>query len=408
MPRQSKGARLYLRKGRIDGATGKPLPDIWFIRDGNIQRSTGCSAACRGEAEKALAEYIASKWTPQAAAPASRGDPAQVTVDDIVALYAQEKAPKSADPVATGVRLAAILDWWSGKTLSEVTRTNCAAYVVHRCRQAVRSFKDVSKARKVTPQGARRELEDLSAAIGWWDGEHHLMRRPKVFLPEKPESPRDALSRSQAAALLWAAMGWRKQGDGTWKRLSKSARANRHHLRRFVLLGLYTGTRPGVLPKLLWVESPTQAWVDLEKGWIYRRGKAERDHVTKKRPMIRIPKRLLAHMERWARLDAKLNEKRKKAGLPPVTSVLHHGGEPISGKIRRGYAGVSHDAGLAPEITPHWHRHTAATWLMERNVDLGRAAQYLGMTVATLEKHYGHHRPDHQSDVLAAIGKGGR
>jgi hypothetical protein len=415
MPRETKGARLYLRKGRTDSKTGQALPDVWVIRDGNVQRSTGCGPDSRGEAEKALAEYIAGKWAPEARSAASRSDPAQVTVDDVVALYAEEKAPKTADPVATGVRLSAILDWWTGKTLSEVTRSNCAAYVEHRCTQPIRGFKDPKKARNVTPQGARRELEDLSSAIGWWDAEHHLTRRPKVILPEKPESPRDALSRSQAAALLWAAMGWRKlspeeskkQGR-TWVRLGASARANRAHLRRFVLLGLYSGSRPGVAPKLLWVESPQQAWVDLEKGWIYRRGKAERDHKTKRRPLIRIPRRLLAHMERWARLDAKLNEERRKKRLEPVTTVLHHGGAPLTGKIRRGFAGIVADAGLDGAISPHWMRHTAATWLMERNVDLLKAAQYLGMTVATLEKHYGHHRPDYQSDVLDAVGRGGR
>lgn len=408
MPRETKGARLYLRKGRKDSKTGQALPDVWVIRDGSVQRSTGCGPDCRREAERKLAEYIAERFEPAKAPAASRSDPAQVPVDAVLALYLNEKAPSAADPGATATRLLALQDWWTGKKLSEVTRSNCNAFVEHRCSQPIKSFKDPRKARKVTPQGARRELEDLSAAIGWWDAEYHLTRRPKVTLPDKPESPRDALSRDQAAALLRAAMGWRKGEDGKWERLGLSARANRAHLRRFLLLGLYTGSRPGVAPKLLWVESPNQAWVDLEKGWIYRRGKDERDHRTKRRPMIRIPRRLLAHMERWARLDAKLNEGRRKQGLGPVTTVLHHGGAPITGKIRRGFAGMVADAGLPEEITPHWMRHTAATWLMEADVPSHKAGQYLGMTPATLEKCYGHARPDHQSDVLDAVGRGGR
>jgi hypothetical protein len=32
------------------------------------------------------------------------------------------------------------------------------------------------------------------------------------------------------------------------------------------------------------------------------------------------------------------------------------------------------------------------------------SAAYLGMTVATLEKHYGHHRPDYQAQASRAIG----
>jgi integrase len=100
-------------------------------------------------------------------------------------------------------------------------------------------------------------------------------------------------------------------------------------------------------------------------------------------------------MRRWREAD-----KRNAS----VVSVLHHGGEPIAGKIRTGFEGCVRDAGLPPEITPHWLRHTAATWLMERGAEMWEAAAYLGMTVTTLEKHYGHHRPDHQAGAVRAIG----
>jgi integrase len=270
--------------------------------------------------------------------------------------------------------------------------------------QPIKAFKK-SAPRMVTAQGARRELEDLSSAIGYWDDEHHLARRPKVWLPEKPESPRDAMTRSQCAALLWGAMGWRKGKDGKWKRLKKSARANRDHLRRFIVIGIYTGTRPGVIPKLLTHVSAVQAYTDLADGMIYRRGKAEKDHKTKRRPMVRCPDRLLAHMRRWARLDAALNAKRKKEDLPPIISVLHHGGRPITGRIRRAFASCVADAGLPAEITPHWLRHTCATLLMEqKGVDVWEAAAFTGMTVQTLEKCYGHHRPDHQAAARKAAG----
>lgn len=52
---------------------------------------------------------------------------------------------------------------------------------------------------------------------------------------------------------------------------------------------------------------------------------------------------------------------------------------------RKGYANAIADAGLDPDITPHWHRHTCATWLMEQDVKPRLAAQYLGMTVRMLE-----------------------
>lgn len=54
------------------------------------------------------------------------------------------------------------------------------------------------------------------------------------------------------------------------------------------------------------------------------------------------------------------------------------------------------------DVTPHTLRHTCATWLMERGADMWQAAGYLGMTVAILERVYGHYRPDFQSSGVIA------
>lgn len=418
MSRRPKGPRLYLRQGRVHARTGKPVPDVWVIRDGSVERSTGFSADELGAAEQALATYIAAKWTPgpKDEAGVHSGDPAHIFVAELLALYLDEKAPKAPDPSAVGARIKALLAWWGKKRLSDVKRSTCQAYVEHRMTQPIAAARDKATARRVSAQGARRELEDLSAAIGYWAGEHPLTSRPKVTLPPKPESSRDALTRAQAARLLMAARGYKLDGQGPegrpkWKRLRDSGPANRAHIKRFILLGLYTGTRPGVIPKLLWEESLHQAWVDLDAGIVYRRGKRERDHKTKRRPLVRLPSRLLAHLRRWRAADLRAQERRREAlkrtGEDPNTfalsSVLHHGGRPISGKIRRGFEGCVRDAGLPEEVTPHWMRHTAATWLMERGCDPWEASGYLGMNVKTLLDHYGHHRPDHQASARLAM-----
>lgn len=408
MSRRSKGPRLYLRAGRIHPRTGQPIPDIYYIRDGSTQVSTGCGPGALADAERQLAEYIAAKWSPVAADPESErtGDPASIYVAEVLALYLTDKTPFAPDPAAVRARFKALNAFWGdGKTLADVKRSVCQEYVAWRITQPIASAKDPTTARRVSPQGARRELEDLSASIGHWAGEHPLNRRPKVWLPEKPESARDALTRSQAALLLLAAMGWYRDDKGKWKRRGLSARANREHLRRFVLVGLYTGTRPGVVPKLLWEESPTSAWVDLDDGVIYRRGRDEREHKTKKRTLVRIPDRLLAHLRRWRDMDKIEMARRAREGLPTSNNVLHHGGQPITSRIRRGYAACVADAGLPDDVTPHWHRHTAATWLMERDAKPWDAAGFLGMTMKTLEDNYGHHRPGHQSSALKAMGR---
>jgi integrase len=405
MPRQTKGPRLYLRRGRIDNRTGRALPDVFYIRDGTTEVSTGCGPGSVPEAERALAAYIAEKWAAPARTADSRSDPAKVLVAEVLALYVTEKARKlKRDGATTAAFVQRLLEWWGDKTLADVRRSTCNAYVAHRIAQPNRNFtKNPDQAPRVSKETARCELECLSAAIGYWDGEDKLTVRPTVELPDKGESQREALTRSQAAALLWAAMGHRRRADGSWERLGRSARANRAHLRRFLLIGLYTGSRPGVTTRLLWQESPLNAWADLDGGMIWRRGKGEADSATKRRPVVRLPRRLLAHLQRWRAADQKAATKDR-----PLLAVIHHGGEPLAGKIRTGFEGIVRDAGLDPDITPHWLRHTCATWLMERGVSTWDAAAFTGMTAAVLEAHYAHHRPGHQGAARVALGVSGK
>lgn len=400
MPRPAKGPRLYLRRGRLHSRTGERLPDVYVIRDGSTESSTGCGPQQLEAAERALGDYIAAKFKAPALAADSRRDPAQVLVAEVVALYSQDKAAVSSLDAATFDRfIANLLAWWGDKTLADVRRSTCQAYAKHRQNQPDARYKDPATAPKVSSETARRELEVLSAAIGYWHGEDTLTTRPVIWLPDKLESPRDALTRSQAARLLKASLGWRliqeKDKPDRWERRGGSAIANRAHLRRFILIGLYTGTRHSAMRALLWEEALTQAWVDLDKGMIYRRGRGERE-TTKRRPVVKVPPRLLAHMRRWREMDRKRND-------VPHT-VIHHGGEPLAGKIRTGFEGCVRDSGLSAEVTPHWMRHTAATWLMEGGAEMWLASAYLGMSTATLEKHYGHHRPDYQAEAAKASG----
>ncbi len=426
MPRHAKGARLYLRPGKREHGSGRFLADTYVIRDGATEIGTGCGPGQLAQAERELTRYLnhkamgvgsnaepASAPTPPApngpAAAVSppgdpRRDPTRVLVAEVLALYSTERAASSGlEPSTFDGFIRNLLDWWDDRTLDDVKRSTCRAYAAHRQSQAKRRYKNTRTAPKVSSETARRELEELNSAVAHWDGEHKLSQRPKVWLPDKKESPRDALTRGQAARLLKAAMGWRLKADGVWERLPSSSRKNRLHLRRFILMGLYTGTRHNVMRLLLWEEALDRAWVDLEKGMIYRRGRGERE-TNKRRPVVRLPRRLSAHMRRWREIDrGREIELRRNDQAFRLDSVLHHGGRPLAHKIRTGFEGCVRDAGLASEITPHWMRHTAATWLMEGGADMWAAAGYLGMSVTTLEKHYGHHRPDYQDQAVRAI-----
>jgi integrase len=67
------------------------------------------------------------------------------------------------------------------------------------------------------------------------------------------------------------------------------------------------------------------------------------------------------------------------------------------------FRNVVRDAGLGEDVTPHTLRHTAATWLMQGGTDLWIAAGFLGMSVETLERTYGHHHPDFQAQAAKNI-----
>lgn len=406
MSRPPSGPRLRLKSVGRDKTTGRPVR-IWYIRDGAIGLSTGAREGELERAEAALSAYLVNKAHPPSSRSGARlWSPDEVTVADVIALYAAERAPMLADPMGTKTRLDALLNFFGEATLVEVTRSRCQSYVDQRIRQPIKSFKVAKGARTVSVASATRELEDLSAAISWWDGERRLTRPIKVWRPRKGDSPRDTLSREQGARLLLAALGWRCI-QNRWRRHSSSARQNKAHLRRLILLGLYTGSRPGVLVRLKWEPSDTDPWVDLDNGWLRRKGRLEADQPTKRRPLCRLPRKLLVHLRRWKALDTERSRERQKTGLAPLTTVLHHGGRPLSNRVRRSFASAVKDAGLDKAITPHWLRHTAASWLMKNpDVSPQEAAEFLGMTVETLLKHYNHHRPDFQEASAKALDSG--
>lgn len=88
-----------------------------------------------------------------------------------------------------------------------------------------------------TNAAARRELEDLRAAINHHRREGLCNKVVEVlFPPERP--PRERwLTRSEAARLIWSA--WRYHEVQTDK---PTGRRSRQHIARFILVALYTGT----------------------------------------------------------------------------------------------------------------------------------------------------------------------
>jgi integrase len=377
MPRHAKGIRLWLRKERRDAA-GRVRPAKWFIRDGDKQVGTGCGRDDRKGAEKALADYLAARYRPDT----GQRDPDQLQVNDVLAVYGAEVAPTVASPERIGTALEPLATFWAGKLVGEIRGATCREYVAWRTSQRwVQATKRTDLF--ISVGTARRELECLQAAVRYYAKEYKLNALPMVTLPPKPEAAERWLTRAEAADFLRAA----------------HRDPRKKHLVRFFLIGLYTGTRHAAILKLKWMPSTDGGWVDLEAGLIYRRGTHERK-TKKRQPTSRIPPRLLFWLRRWKAEDDRANKKREAKKLPPCLHIVSWAGRPIA-KERRAWNEAREEAGLGEDVTPHTLRHTSATWLMQRGARIWDAADYLGMDATMLERVYGHHHPDYQSDIGA-------
>ena len=346
MPRKRLPARLYLRErqGR------EPR---WVIIDGRKEIDTGCSHGDYKGAEEKLGAHIAAHRQIDT----SIRNPAQISVADVIALYLKTKPEPPACYHGTP-----LLAFFGLKTLRDINGQLCRSYTAERGKTVTRST-------------VRRELGTLQAAINFWHVESPLEAVPKVWKPEEGARRERVLTRNEAARLLWAARKLRLP-----------------YVARFILLGLYTGTRHATILALRWTESADAGWLDPQAGIIYRAGRAEKQ-TRKRRTAARMPDRLLAHVRRWASLDLSQG---------PQTAVIRYKGKPIT-RQQRGWEAVVKAAGLGSDVTPHVLKHSATTWLLRAGMDIWDVAGLTSTTTKTLEGVYGHHSPEFQQATAQAF-----
>jgi integrase len=365
MPAEAKGPRLWWRRG-AKGPDGKRRDGYWIIKDGDERISTGVRSARAGKPPQAAQDKLAEHILGKRQAPRERHSSASaVEVADVIQIYAADCAPKQARPAEVIGRLKALTLWWGDKKLSEVTGRTCRAYAAHRNKPV-----------------ARRELEDLRAAIIHHRREGLCREVVEVVLPD-PGPARDRwLTRSEAARLIWSAYRYKETAG------PRRGQYTRRHVARFVLVALYTGTRAGaVCAASLGKVSGGSGWVDLERGLFFRRGAAQKE-TNKRQPPAELPVRLLAHLRRWHA---------RGAGY-----VVEWNSKPIGTGIEKAFKRAAEGAGLY-DVTPHTLRHTAATWLVANGATMEQAADYLGMTIETLHRVYRHAAPGFQRAAAEAI-----
>jgi integrase len=288
----------------------------------------------------------------------------QIYADDVVNGIDDEARKREADR-----RIERLNEGFRGKTVAEVDKVAVAAFIKARGKIAA----------------ARRELEDLRASVNYAHEAGFLASVVKFKLPEK-SAPRDRwLTRQEAARLLKAARRMRQSWNG-----KGTDRATGHHLVRFIVIALYTGSRSGAVCGASLVPAIGRGRIDLEHGTFTRRPPgAKINRKNKNANPIRLPPRLLAHLRRWDRM-----------GLMK-TAPVEWNGKPVK-RIKNSFATACRLAGLEG-VTPHILRHTSTTWLLQRDVSKEQVAGFVGMTRDMLERVYGHHSPDHQEGAVNAL-----
>lgn len=453
---------LWWRPGRVDADGVDRNGRWWIVHRGKQVRSTGCGHGKDQEREalQALDDYTASLTV---IAPDETGGPRknrpahEVLVAEVLDRYLTAKKGRL-DPVTGelkgGVarhhelaqRVETLLGWWGTRTLDEVDSATCAQYVASRvgtpwkvharagldCNGEPRSgdgkplrrgHSKPAKQRVVSEGGARRELEDLRAAINLAAKDALTRDTVHVTLPPKGEERDRWLTVPEAARIVRGA--WQKREiqtihAGPRKGERVIGRRVGQHLARFVIVALRTGTRSGPICNASFVREVGKAWMELKTettieervetrtidgevferrvqvpvikrvAIFHRKAIAVEAKKNKQAPTVRMPDSLVAHLWRW---HHKLGQR----------YVVEWQGKPV-GSTKRSFANLCYDLSFGDDVVRHSLRHTAVTWGMQAGVDIWELAGYVGMTVEMIERRYGHHSPAHMEGARAALG----
>lgn len=375
MSRLRKSARLWLRPDRRDASGKITEPAHYVIKDNGRQISTGFGTDAREAAERRLNEYLAGKYAPERRERVL----SEIWIADIIRVYLDDVVSGQASPEKAAERAERLLQFFGHRRLSEITGSLCREYIGSR--------EGKGQSTKGTGGGARRDLQDLAAAINHHHREGLHRETVRVVLPERGKARQRWLERHEVAHLLWTCWRTRETQEGivTDKRPLR-------HLCRFLLLGVYTGSRPGAIFNATWDQGPGRSWVDTGRGVFHRHADGARE-TDKRQPPVRLSPRLLAHLRRWQRLDGDRGH------------VVTHDGQPIRTSVKTALSRACKLAGLEGGVMAYTLRHSAASWLVAKGIPTRLIAEYLGTSEAMILKHYGHLAPDYQEQVALAIGR---
>ncbi len=286
--------------------------------------------------------------------------------------------PASARPKKAIDRCERLLRWWDKRLLTDISPESCRAYVAAHSKG-----------------GGRRDLEDLRSAIN-----HHAKRKlhtgfVEVVLPARGKPRTKYLTRDEVAKLLWVC--WRHKrtqrpprGPRKGEEVQGETFYDLRHLARFILMGIYTGSRSSPILKASIKAASGRAYLDLESGLYYRLPDDMIESENKRSPVTRIYPRLLAHLRRWERQKI------------IAQFVVEWQGRAV-GSVKNAWARAVDLAGIQGDPVPHTLRHTAVTWLKQGGASSFVAGDFAGMSEQMVDRVYKHHDPRFQQQAFDAF-----
>ncbi len=328
---------------------------VWEIRWSEARRSMRKSTghSDRVGAEAALGRFLSGRVAAD-----------RLTVGQAIDTYLAEHVMSG--PVVDKERQADIANnlrpWFGDKACADVTPADVLAY--GQARKTGRAGSRISK----SDGTLRRELNMLIAALN-----HAVKSRrmgagemPHIPLPAQP-GPKDFWLTEQEVADLLAVCTTAGRGE------------------LFVRIALATAARRRSIETLTWAQ------VDLVAKRIHFNPPGRRQ-TAKRRVPVPISDALLPHLEAASQCrvgDWVLGTSK------PITRAL----EVV---CRRAFKATGNRRFL--QVTPHVLRHTWATLAARAGVSMFEVAGVLGDTLATVQRAYLHHSPEHLRSAVNFMG----
>ncbi len=426
MPRpRNADPKLKLAKARYDSAGKLKSRAYWFIYDEGRQVThvpewgfdlRGLGEGDSVEAEKRRKAYVTRKYADDLSKPkkAARTPPEETQIADVIAYYSIRTAPRyeptEANPAGKPqqkrdflFRMGALLGYWGGMVVDDIDMDSCAAFAKHVHFDPERRERP---GKALSRSVVRRCLEDLRAACRLYVKARRMAAGGDfVFdLPQANPPRYGFFTRSQMARLVWAAYrkkqtytysGKRARDENRGKTIETAGRPRRH-IARFLLTAVATGTRTFRIERASFYREPGRPWIDVDGGYFYRAWAGEFVPENKAADPVRLPERLRMHMKRWKANGARYLIEYQDGKTGSTASAFF--------RLLREV--LSEEEIDAMDLNRHALKHTCATWAMMAGEPIGDVAGYLSTSVKVIERHYGHHHPDHQHGIANAFSTG--